>query len=395
MSKPLQLEMPVKPEGISPVGGGRTRRLLLLAAAGLLAVLLACLGWLYAGRVDSVHAILDGMVHVVAPKMPGRVQAVLVKDGERVVAGQVIARMDMDDYLRRLKESGKEVAALRPSAMPGMAEMAGRLEEAQRAEREMVERLARLRHDEAALRHLHEERVTAHVQSQLRLRTLDAQGVSGKKRQEAVAAEAGTRLASQQARNDFERASRERAAVERELNRIRDEVQRARDLASQNRFQQGAAGSLALPQVSDGNLYAPVSGQVLAGQARAGQQVAAGDPVVLIAPEGTDSEGLLWISAYFPAEVAGVIKAGQPCAAAFADNGQRLTGTVQELGKAETLPAGIAVSAADNAPQEARGTLFVPVRIQLEGHLPQGVKPGSAMRCTIGTRSLFGFSGLL
>ncbi|MDO5484329.1 MAG: HlyD family efflux transporter periplasmic adaptor subunit, partial [Desulfovibrionaceae bacterium] len=265
---------------------------------------------------------------------------------------------------------------------------AARIQEAQRAEREMVERLAGLRHEEDALRRMREEKVAEHVRAQLALRALNSQ--NGEPVMAARKAEAEARLAMDKARDAFEMASRARAATERELGRIRDEVQRARDIASQGRYGQWAQAVPLLPDVPDGTLYAPVSGLVLAGSARPGQTVGSGDPILLIAPEGTGERHPYWLQAFFPEEAAKAIHTGQACKVRFTASDGSLSAHVAEVGAPGPMPAGGPV---DSGQSSVTGR-FVPVRITLEDALPQGVRPGSAAKCTVATHSLFGFSAL-
>ena len=132
MAESLYLEMPARKK--SPAGGlfRRVRFVLFLAVA--FALLAALLWWLAGGRVDSVRAVLDGMVYTVSPEFSARLEALSVREGDSVTAGQPVGRMDAGDYARHLREAGQEAASLRP---PDMAEMAGRLRQAQEAERDM------------------------------------------------------------------------------------------------------------------------------------------------------------------------------------------------------------------------------------------------------------------
>ena len=385
MADPLSLEMPAKKKVF---WSGLNNRVVLAGLAVL--VVLCCVGWLLAGRLTSSHAMLDGMVRVVSAAMPGRLAAVDVRAGDSVVMGQPVARMDMENYAPRLEEAGQTVTALHP---PQMAEMAARIQEAQRAEKLMVERIARMRHDEEALRRTREERVTDHVRAQLALRTLDSQGgerSAGAERYAAARrAEADARLAMDRAGADFEQASRMRAASERELNRIRDEVQRARDLISQGRYAQAIrqGGGPLPPKAPDGVLHAPIAGRVLPGGATAGQTVRSGEPVMFIAPHEAAGQQPYWALAYFPVDAASAVQPGQACRVFFKESGTSLPGTVIQVDAAGPLPV-----MPDGA--TAQGGAYTPVRIGLDGAVPQGVQPGTALECTVATNTLFGFSGL-
>ncbi|MBQ3059701.1 MAG: HlyD family efflux transporter periplasmic adaptor subunit [Desulfovibrio sp.] len=385
MAEPLSLTMPTKKKAF---WSGLNSRVV-LAGLAVLAILCAC-GWLLAGRLTSSHAMLDSMVRVLSAPMPGRLAAVDVRAGDSVVMGQAVARMDMENYAPRLEEAGQQATALHP---PQMAEMAARIQEAQRAEKLMTERIARMRHDEEALRRAREERVTDHVRAQLALRTLDSQGGEQRTGAERYAAarkaEADARLAMNRAGADFEQASRMRAASERELSRIRDEVQRARDLASQGRYAQTIrqGGGPLPPRAPDGVLHAPISGRVLPGGATAGQTVRTGEPVLLIAPPEAAGQQPYWATAYFSDEAARAIEPGQACRVIFKESGTSLPGTVIQKDASGPLPV-----MPDGA--AAQKGLYTPVRISLDGAVPQGVQPGAVLECTVATHTLFGFSGL-
>lgn len=100
--------------------------------------------------------------------------------------------------------------------------------------------LAQARNEEEAKRIQREDRVTEHVRAQLAVRSLDSQGgerAVGKSRYAtARRAEGEARARMQSAKDEFEQVSRMRAALDQELGRVRDEMLRARQLASRNRY---------------------------------------------------------------------------------------------------------------------------------------------------------------
>lgn len=111
-------------------------------------------------RVASERAMLDAMVHVVAPEFSAPVEAFYVKEGDRVRRGQPLLRMNARAYQGRLGEAGREAAALRGMAgPPTMEETAARLKAAQDAEQDMVRRLAQARNEEDVKQQLRQERV--------------------------------------------------------------------------------------------------------------------------------------------------------------------------------------------------------------------------------------------
>lgn len=387
MPEALTLELP-------PVGRhGRwpVRHLLavLLALLVLAAAALAC--WLYTGRVTSVAARLDGMVHVVAPRFSGHVASLDVKEGDAVARGQAVGSMEASTYDRHLAQAAGEVAALRLQQAPDMAESAARLRQAQEAERDFAVRMAQARNEEEKLRLLREERVAEHVRAQLALRGLDSQGgerIAGKEKYAAAReAEAQARGRKEAAVADFERASLMRAALEQEMERIRQEVMAARNHASQQR--QNATRSALPEQLSaDGTLYAPVGGMVLRRLAEPGQLLQAGEPALFIAPAGAAARDAFWVDAWFPAGDAGSIHAGQRCSVSIGQ--ASVSGTVREVLPPQPLPEGLGTPSQDDgsAASLRRPVAYIPVRISLDGSLPQGATPGASAKCTVMSHGL-------
>lgn len=133
------------------------RRPLVWLAAGLLGVLLgrALPGWLF-GPVVEAYAVVEGplVANVVATgrvetpsrvtigsEIVGTVAERLVTDGDRVTAGQVIARLRDDEALARVREAEAALAQLesrdRPAAQAALREAEARLAQAGReAERQ-------------------------------------------------------------------------------------------------------------------------------------------------------------------------------------------------------------------------------------------------------------------
>lgn len=400
MAEALYLEMPSRKK--SPLRELVRRLWLVISLAVLFVLLLAGWWWLDSGRTASVWAMLDGMVYAVSPEFSARLEALHVREGDMVVAGQPVGRVDTGGYARHLREAGREAASLRP---PDMAEIDGRLRQVQEAEKELVARLAQARHEEEVKRRQREERVAEHVRAQLNLRSLDSQGgerAAGKSRYAtAQRAETEARARMESAKADFEQVSRARAAMDQELGRIRDEVLRARQLASRNRY--AAPGrsraSAPLSVQEDGVLYAPASGRVLRGSARPGQVVQSGEPVLLILPEGADAAQAYWVQAYFPLSDGKAVKAGQACDIRIKSDGARLSGTVAEVLAPQPLPDGEARAAVQSMTQQAQGddargtARFLPARIALDGPPPVGLTPGEAVDCVVRTRTILGFSG--
>ena len=394
MPEPIYLQMPEAP---LKKHGRQFLRLLPIWAL----VFLAAGGWWWveAGRVTSTWAMLDGMVYAVSSEFPARVDAVTVREGDRVKKGQVVARLNVSDYASRMAEAGREVAGLRVMGPPSMEETSARLKQAQNSEQEMTHRIALARHEEDLKQKNREERVAEHVRAQLALRTLDSQGgehaVGSARYAAARQTEMQTRLAKERAIVEFEQVSLVRAAMDQELARVRDETLRYKQMASRNRYAPqyvtgalGAAMNAAPQQVVDGNLYAPQDGRILRGMAMPGQSVQRGDPVVLLLPEGKEAQKSFWIIAYFGQDEANALKPGQKCAVSLQGD-IKLEGRIYDRLDPQPLPASANAGGKDAAPGRqtaASPQLYVPVRVVISDGEGKQFEPGMVGKCEVMTR---------
>lgn len=387
MPEAFSLELP-SPD---PVGRWPRGRLVVILLAVLLLAAAAAGWWVYAGRVASVAGRLDGMVHIVAPRFSGHLASLDVREGDPVTAGQHVGSMEVEAYDRHLAQAAAEAAALRPAQGPDMVESAARLRQAQEAERDFAVRMAQARNEEDKLRVLREELVTDHVRAQLALRALDSQGgerTAGKERYAAARdAEAVARSRKETAAADFERASLMRAALEQELERIRQEVMAARNHAARQRQLRPGAAPERLS--ADGTLFSPVGGTVLRLMAEPGQLLRAGEPALLIAPAGKAADAAFWVDAWFPAGDAAKLRAGQRCSIRVGDTS--LSGRVSEVLPPQPLPEGLVAgqdAGGESSAALRRAVAYVPVRIALKGELPRGLAPGAAASCVVMTHWL-------
>ena len=391
MPEPIYLQMPEAP--LKKHG----RQFLRLLPIWVL-VFLAAGGWWWieAGRVTSTWAMLDGMVYAVSSEFPARLDAVAVREGDRVKKGQVVARLDVSGYAKRMAEAGREAAGLRVMGPPSMEETSARVKQAQEAEQAMSRRIAQARHEEDLKQKAREDRVAEHVRAQLALRTLDSQGgehaVGAARYAAAKQAEMQTRLAKERAMVEFEQVSLVRAAMDQELARVRDETLRYKQMASRNRYAPqyvtgalGATMNAAPQQVVDGNLYAPQDGRILRGMAMPGQTVQRGDPVVLLLPEGPEAQKSFWVIAYFAQDAANALKPGQKCAVSL-QGGIRLEGHIYDRLDLQPLPAGAAVDGKNAKEAASRPEVYVPVRITINDGEGKQFEPGMVGKCEVMTR---------
>jgi len=395
MPEPMYLQMPEAP--LKKHGRLLVRLLPLWVIAALIA---GGWWWLEAGRISSTWAMLDGMVYTVSSEFPARVESVMVREGDHVKKGQVVARLDASNYARQLAAAGSEGANLRVMAgPPGMDETAARVRQAQDAEQDMVRRIALARHEEDLRQKNREDRVADHVRAQLALRSLDSQGgeraVGASRYAAARQAEAHTRQAKERAIVEFEQASLVRAAIDQELARVREETLRYKQMASRNRYAPqyvaGALGALAnaAPQQAvDGNLYAPQAGRILRGLAMPGQSVQRGEPVVLLLPEGAEAQKSFWIVAYFTQDDANALKPGQKCAISL-QNSIKLEGRIYDRLEPQPLPPNATAGSKDVKETASSPQLYVPVRVTISNGEGKQFEPGMVADCVVLTRVLW------
>ncbi|HEY6006980.1 MAG TPA: HlyD family efflux transporter periplasmic adaptor subunit [Geobacteraceae bacterium] len=257
------------------------KRLVIAGIALGLVVVVAILA-LRQRRVPSEKAIrVSGTVEVTTVeasfKIPGRIKARLVDEGDMVKAGQVIARLDDDDQLR-------DVARLRAESQAAKAALA-ELEAGSRRE-EIAQAEAALAAAEAEAKRLDDD---LRRQEALYRREVIA-------RRELDATRAGrdtSRAKAQEAREAL-------ALVRKGPRQERIDQARARYRSTED------ALALAQNRLDYTTLCAPLAGLVLAKNAEPGEQVAAGTPVVTV---GNIAD--TWVRSYINETDLGRVKTGQ------------------------------------------------------------------------------------
>ena len=221
---------------------------------------------------------VDANEVVVSSKIPGRIQSLLVDEGQEVKAGQLIAVIESED-LAAARKAAEANAASQKGKLGGSVET----EHQTRGETSSatVNAEAMLRAARAAL-----AQAQANYDHQLadtsRTVSLAQQGImSAQARDDAATSLLATRAAVDAARENAaaaEASLRQARAHElltnvaaRTVDSTRDEVENARALAEQANVQLGYA-----------RVYAPVSGKVNVRAARQGEVVAAGAAIVTI-----------------------------------------------------------------------------------------------------------------
>lgn len=221
----------------------------------MLAVAVVGIGiWLaWRPQAAQVQGIVDAREYRVASKVTGRLAEVLVAEGEKVTAGQLLARIDSPEVLAKQAQADAAVQAAQSQA--DKAEAGARPTDIAAAQAQW--RRAAAASDLA--------RVTFE-----RINRLANEGVvAGQKRDEARTNMVAAREAERAARSQYDAA----------LSGVRVEDRRA--AAAQAAQARGAAAEVAAAR-SETQIIAPASGEVGRRLAQPGEIVSAGYPVLLL-----------------------------------------------------------------------------------------------------------------
>lgn len=229
----------------------RRRPLLLVGVLALVAAIVASGLWLaYRGAADMVQGMADADTVNVSAKITARVASLLVREGDRVAAGQVLFELDSPEVLAKQRQVAAVLEAAR--AQESKAEEGAREEEIRAAH-------ANLQRAEAA----GELAQSTHA----RIRTLFTQGVVTRQRHEEAQA---------QARSAAEAIAAARAQHDQAVAGTRRQDRQA----ARAQVQQ-AEGAVAEVQAArdETNGRAPTPGEVGKRLADVGELVPAGYPV--------------------------------------------------------------------------------------------------------------------
>jgi HlyD family secretion protein len=291
----------------------------------------------------------------VAPEVGGRVLEVAVKEGDRIAAGAVVARLDDTDITLTLRRA--EAERDQATAQLRLLQAGSRVEDVRQARAQAESAEA----DVSAAR--------AEVQSAradlARFEALLASNAGSRKQRD----DAATRVTVAEAR--FQGA-RERATAGAEgLARVRAGARAEEIAAARARVAAADAQIAALVESqADATLKAPVSGYVTAKLADAGEMIARGTPIVVI----TDLDHA-WANLYVDEPLVPLLKLGQKIAI-LTDAGQRLDGTITFISpKAEFTPRNVQTA-------EERTKLVYRIKVTAENR--DGIlKPGMPVEAEI------------
>jgi membrane fusion protein, multidrug efflux system len=308
-------------------------------AVGAVALVLALAGgyWFFVLRFVQTtdDAYVGGNVTVMAPRVSGFVDEILVQDNQRVRAGQVLIRLDSRDYDAKLTEANAEV----DSARAAVAEL-----EARRTLQEAV-----INQHQADVRASNAE-VTRSAQDQTRYRALvkdDAVSNQLVERADADYAKAQASLASNDAA--VQAAQRQLEVLGAQITDAQARVATA--LASQR---------LAALNVEYTTIRSPVDGYIGNRSARVGTLASVGAPLLTVVPASD-----LWVDANFKEDQLKKMHAGDRADVELDAASGVLHGHVESLAPATGATFSVL------PPENATGNFTkivqrVPVRIRLD-----------------------------
>ncbi len=223
--------------------------------------------WLYSGRIVSNNGELSaGFVPITAP-ISSTINKVLIGPNAHVQAGQLLAKLDVGDYMQQLAAAKDLVRGT-----INTKENAAHIAEVQKATEDMVKRIALARHEEGMRKHFVEQSSIEHARAQLHMRNMETQKATPSQKENARKAEFDAEKKLQNAKAAFELASQSRSAIESELHKIRDSKVALRQEIN-----------MISPDISQ--IHAPINGYLTKNIPLDGQAFAMGETIFQIIPE--------------------------------------------------------------------------------------------------------------
>jgi membrane fusion protein (multidrug efflux system) len=293
------------------------RRALLVLGVALVAAA-AGTAWILAAKpvVTTDDAYLRADVSTVAPKIRGLVSDVLVQDNQRVRAGEVLVRIDPEEYQARRDVARGDLAAAQADVQAQQAALA-KLD----AEQRLAE--ASIRATATSIRGADAENTRAAL-DRSRFNDLAKNGAVAKR--DADRANATATAAAAESAHSRAALEVSRAQLEVTIGR-RAELQAA--LAQAHAAVLRAQGALALAEqdLAHCTIRAPVDGVVADRQVQQGDYLQPGSALLSVVPLRT-----LYVTANFKETQTGRMRAGQPAEISVdALDGESLHGTVESI----------------------------------------------------------------
>ena len=314
------------------------------------------LGPFNTSRVSTDNAYVRGAVTVLSPQVNGYVTQVLVKDFQRVEAGQELVRIDDRVYAARVSQAEGQ-----------LANAVAQLNNAQQTQAQNTASLGSARANLAAAQ-AEEARASA---EQARVDELAVRGsvsLSERDRVRTTARLAGANVLKAQAEIEIARQTGKATTVSRG------------GLEAQVRM---AEAQLALARIDLANtvILAPAAGQVSEATVRRGQYVTAGSQLLFLVPDA------LWVVANFKEGQTWRMRVGQPARFAVdAFEGAALNGHVEQI--APATGSEFSVLRPDNASGNfTKVVQRLPVRIAIDPgqELAARLRPGMSVTAEVDT----------
>jgi HlyD family secretion protein len=292
-------------------------------------------------EADALRLPASGTVEATEARLGfevgGRIAEVLVREGDEVAAGQVVARLDAAEALARRQQAEGQLAAAR--ALLAEAVAGPRREEVAAAE--AAREAGRVRRDQARSERARSERLLA----------------GG-----AISREAFDRAktAEEVAQADLERAEEQLLLLRRGTRAERIDAQRAQVAQAE------AALRVAESVVGKLTLAAPIAGRVTERHREGGEIVGPGSPVVTVLDPADR-----WVRIFVPEDRIGAVALGARCAiASDTYPGREYGGEVVAIAsEAEFTPKSVQT-------KEERVRLVYAVKVRVLGDPTYELKPG-------------------
>ncbi|WP_325231624.1 HlyD family secretion protein [Sphingobium sp.] len=333
-----------------------------VASAGVLIVLAAWQIWPFTSAVVTTeNSYVRGQITVLAPQVNGYVKEVLVRDFQRVKAGQALIRIDDRIYRQQLDQSLGQLDAAKANL--------------DNAEQTIAQNDAELDSRRADIFAAEAERDRAKADED-RVDELASRGSVSLRERDQIRATARAAVA-----NVLKAKAALRIATEtRKATSVSREGLQAQVKTSQ------AAVDLARINLANTVIYAPRNGQLSEASVRQGQYVSAGSQLLFLVPDA------LWIVANYKETQTASIRPGQPVTFTVdALGGERLKGHVE--GFAPATGSEFSVLRPDNASGNfTKVVQRLPIRITIDPDQPaaRNLRPGMSVITRVDTSAASG-----
>lgn len=347
-------------EGPSKIIKPKRRTVFIMAGVAIIGVLMILWAWrlwpFTSAVVTTDNSYIRGQITVMAPQVNGYVAQVLVRDYQRVKAGQPLVRIDDRIYRQQLDQAEGQYD--------------GALADLANIEQTVAQNQAELEARRADLSAAEAERDRARADEE-RVNDLASRGSVSLRERDQIRATARAGVAN---------VLKARAAI-----RIGEETVKATRVSRQGLEAQvktaRAQRDLARINLANTIIRAPKDGQLSEASVRQGQYVAAGSQLLFLVPDA------IWVIANYKETQTRNIRAGQPATFAVdALGAERLTGHVE--GFAPATGSEFSVLRPDNASGNfTKVVQRMPLRIAIDPGQPlaRRLRPGMSVVTRVDT----------